>query len=482
MDFPNRYTEIFLPLLAAHLGSGNDNDRIFELQEKANSHLALRYINAKNATVYKKHFQKKEEQDCYLAPFKALGEDVCSALPIPPLDVAFCWALHRLSPIDYEEDCTRLFGMKLETENGLDYVNAANSGDAPSAVARLQWSCFANSVRSLEKKKFGVFQKYCKKVRETFLPQYLWPRYSIANSLVGNELPPIRYNIKAASRRQKQFLYNISHSYFDQDASLEKGVIRYKKFLTLMRDHPGTFMVPCYDIDLVWHAHILRDTGGYARNTKEFVGTFVNHKEDEDRSQGGELQTGFQTTNHLWERVYGEVYEDSDTNYKGKLPDRQARVFDETSTLSVKVDHDWAKSFAAESGVCRSCQKDICTHMDHEQCRALLGKAVLLGRGGQVKGGACGALFFKEYVLYASTVVDAGGAFGAAAIEYKRSVEPLRHEFIRSFRDMYAVRQRPISRYGPGDGYYGNGGGHSLLWWTQTWCLHKWGRWLWIPW
>lgn len=81
-----------------------------------------------------------------------------------------------------------------------------------------------------------------------------------------------------------------------------------------MRDNPGQFLVSTYDIDLVWHAHIIWDAAGYARDTEQFVGKFFNHKEDDDREDGGELQIDFLRTVELWENAYTESYEDSDTN------------------------------------------------------------------------------------------------------------------------------------------------------------------------
>ena len=31
--------------------------------------------------------------------------------------------------------------------------------------------------------------------------------------------------------------------------------MRYKMYLALKKSHPDKFLVPCYDIDLVWHTH-----------------------------------------------------------------------------------------------------------------------------------------------------------------------------------------------------------------------------------
>lgn len=169
-----RYAEIFLPMLAAHLGCGRDTTigettvRLAAIQKEANEKLACDYRIVKSGTMYKDGLSDDKEREAFLAAFLALGDDCSSAVPIPPLDVAFCWALHRLSPKDYEGDCMRLFGRKLETTNGLEYVNVGNAGDARSIVARLQFSCFSRAVRKREPSKF----------LRLFLPQYLWPRFT----------------------------------------------------------------------------------------------------------------------------------------------------------------------------------------------------------------------------------------------------------------------------------------------------------------
>ena len=36
---------------------------------------------------------------------------------------------------------------------------------------------------------------------------------------------------------------------------LHEALIRYKRYLCLKKLNKATFLVPCYDIDLMWHAH-----------------------------------------------------------------------------------------------------------------------------------------------------------------------------------------------------------------------------------
>lgn len=41
---------------------------------------------------------------------------------------------------------------------------------------------------------------------------------------------------------------------------IARAVSRYRQFLHLHRLNPGRFIVPPYDVDLVWHTHMVRMT------------------------------------------------------------------------------------------------------------------------------------------------------------------------------------------------------------------------------
>ena len=57
-------------------------------------------------------------------------------------------------------------------------------------------------------------------------------------------------------------------------------------YLHLKSKHPDTFLVPCYDFDLVWHAHQL-DPETYAADTKAILGKLMPHDDSvNDRGEG----------------------------------------------------------------------------------------------------------------------------------------------------------------------------------------------------
>lgn len=96
-------------MLAVHLGAvgyaGEAEIRLAAIKKVANESPASDYSTVRKGTIYKRDLADDEEREAFLAPFRTLATNCASVAPIPPLDVAFCWALHRLSPKDYETDC-----------------------------------------------------------------------------------------------------------------------------------------------------------------------------------------------------------------------------------------------------------------------------------------------------------------------------------------------------------------------------------------
>lgn len=403
-----RYETVFLPLLAAHLwktGAIKLNEQaqlqIYDLLAHARLRLKKLYMRAKRD----EHLVKHNGQ--YWEPFLALNASTTAAScaphlvqPVPPIDVALCWALHRLSPRDYESDCVAMFGTTLPAADGrgLEYVSASGASEPPATVARLQWECFARAARANQRR----MKRNIPKIFRTFLPSYLWPcsktssvREPVAKcGVVPNIVPQISYNLLAAARRQMCFLYNVSTTYYEDDEKLEVGVRRYVKFLKLMRLHPKTFVVPMYDIDLAWHAHILRDTTAYARDCEQFVGHFVNHVEDNDRSASGKQQNGYAKTVELWKQHYDEDYIDSETNYRG-FPNG-VRIYQGDRAYVIENDEAFRATFVNDV-VCKTCESKKAHKMRHKKCRQAVSGKVQLARMGQAHGGACGALYVQGF-------------------------------------------------------------------------------------
>ena len=70
-------------------------------------------------------------------------------------------------------------------------------------------------------------------------------------------------------------------------------VYRYKKFLQIKQSHPALFIVPYYDIDLVWHAHQMHPQEYYSDTVLVLGQLFPHDDTDTDRGVGSKLEVVF---------------------------------------------------------------------------------------------------------------------------------------------------------------------------------------------
>ena len=105
------------------------------------------------------------------------------------------------------------------------------------------------------------------------------------------------------------------------DKYLRAAEQRYKGFLELFRmTNSKFFLVPTYDIDLIWHAHQLHPIA-YDKDITQILGRVLGHDDsDSDRTPGHKLQQGFAQTCKLWLETYGIIYERAGAMYRGEPP------------------------------------------------------------------------------------------------------------------------------------------------------------------
>ena len=111
----------------------------------------------------------------------------------------------------------------------------------------------------------------------------------------------IQYNLEAACSRQFKFYYQVSLPHYRDDLFLEEAVERYGYHLRLKRLHPDVFMVPCYDFDLIWHAHQLHPLN-YRQTTTELLGRLLHHDDTTTGwAPGSKLYNSERETRAVWE-------------------------------------------------------------------------------------------------------------------------------------------------------------------------------------
>ena len=238
----------------------------------------------------------------FLALLEAWGREHGDSAPLAlPLDVAWLWHCHKLAPLDYAKDCKALFGRLLDVPAG-SHAFAFEPWAQPGSpdVATPTAAAFARMYPSE--------------------PFHLVPPAEDAE--VAAPPQPLACDLIAAAERQKNFLWQVSGPQYGNEAFLADAVRRYAQLLLLMRQLPHAFLVPTYDMDLMWHAH-LAWPGAYAKDTAELCGRVISHDDSvNNRAPGGKLATSAAATAAAWAEAYpGETWAKRGAMYIGEPPE-----------------------------------------------------------------------------------------------------------------------------------------------------------------
>lgn len=243
-------------------------------------------------------------------PLLAATPPAQRTLLVPPLDVHWVWLCHMLCPARYATDAPAMAAAAAAMG-----VNMSGNGTLSNID-----HCLLSPA------------DYRRGVR---LTQRLWAQhddtdpYDLTDSLSltafvvtkGKQFTPtlssrrakcvsnISYDVIAASSRQMAFHYQVAIlPHYRHDSYIEVAVGRYNKFLQLMRDFPGQTWIPTYDMDLIWHAHMLHPRH-YANDTKRMCGRLITHDDSiNDRADGASRYTRFWNhTCSAWRKQFGEA-------------------------------------------------------------------------------------------------------------------------------------------------------------------------------
>ena len=211
----------------------------------------------------------------------------------PPLDVAWVWHCHLLSPTEYVKDCQNLCGKII------DHVYPSE------AERRLKQNLTEKAWESI----LGISYDY------------------LGDDSVGNKQDfkgfssLIKYDLIAAADRQKSFYYQVSLPHWKNVEYLKICFDRYKKFLYLKQKNPSAFVVPCYGIDLMWHTHQLNPIS-YSSDTKRILGYLFPHDDTvNDRTPGSKLCISDQETRVLWSQMFNENFFFPGGMFRGIIPE-----------------------------------------------------------------------------------------------------------------------------------------------------------------
>jgi hypothetical protein len=129
------------------------------------------------------------------------------------------------------------------------------------------------------------------------------------------------FDLLSSTERQATFLWQVSGERFEDISFLNEGVENYYRFLTLKAKAKQMVLVPTYQVDMMWHTHILSSLSLYNKDCTAIIGSTFHHDDSlNDRSEGGVLDTSYRTTKELWRKEYGEDYVVQGGMYRGEPP------------------------------------------------------------------------------------------------------------------------------------------------------------------
>jgi hypothetical protein len=205
------------------------------------------------------------------------------------------WHCHLLAPIRYEEDCKANYNSVIEHT-----IRTGEEYDKAVAVSEQYW-----------KEKYPDIP---------FIVDF--QEANADENFTGSSgLFAFSYDLVSAAGRQKMFYYQVSLPHYQDIKFLEKGLQRYKKFLFLKSRYQDTFLVPCYDIDLLWHTH-MNFSASYRTVTELLLGRVLNHDDTvNDRSEGSKLNRSDAVTRQLWRSTFNEHFASYGAMWRGDPPE-----------------------------------------------------------------------------------------------------------------------------------------------------------------
>ena len=248
--------------------------------------LVNEYPNLCTGPVVKNAIRRYE---LFWMPLASKSSLPCTFL-VPPLDVAWVWHVHMLSPYHYEQDCLNI------TSAVLDH-------------SPLNWTQRNLGLQPTER---------------LWLKAYQWEPFEVdltkPPTVLTEYRSRIQYNLEEACYRQFKFFYQVSLPHYSDDLFLKSAVERYEHHLQLKKLNPEVFMVPCYDFDLIWHVHQLHPLN-YKQTTTDLLGKPLHHNDTvTGRTPGTKLYDSEMKTRAVWEAA-GLQFAKPGAMFRGDPPD-----------------------------------------------------------------------------------------------------------------------------------------------------------------
>ncbi|EOA12726.1 hypothetical protein CARUB_v10028152mg [Capsella rubella] len=215
------------------------------------------------------------------------SSDILEGPLVPPLDCEWVWHCHRLNPVRYIVDCHILYEKVLDNSG----VTSSTSGSC-----KLQTENLWKELYPMEPYELDMVKANSERVDLSTLEKYT------------------TYDLVSAVNTQSSFYYTFAKTHdVDSDIIIQEAVGRYKAFLHLLKRNKEKsiklIIAPTYDIDLIWHTHLLHPSF-YYKDTVKILGSILQHLygKDSNKSKAETLESVFSEISAQWEDTYGQIY------------------------------------------------------------------------------------------------------------------------------------------------------------------------------
>ena len=208
---------------------------------------------------------------------------------IAPADIAWLWHCHRLAPYRYARHIQNLFF----SSNGASSCSSIDEKvgtrtrneelvmlDPEHPFVVLLKENTSSQNLTFQPQTHTAAAEYTEKLWTEMYPSepFVLSSYNkeeCKDTSDSTSMLLSGFDVIESCQRQTTFLWQVSQEKFQQDSFLKEGVENYFKFIMLMKrnkDRPR-FLVPTYQIDLMWHTHILSSIKAYHRDCQNVIGT-----------------------------------------------------------------------------------------------------------------------------------------------------------------------------------------------------------------
>ena len=147
---------------------------------------------------------------------------------VAPLDIEWIWYVHMMDPVAYEEDCKAVTGGKVIDHKLLS---------GPERRKQIE------VTKELWKRSYPG---------EIFFVDFNDPNPPVDPTFRSN----LKYDLERAAAKEMIFNYQVALPHFSDETFLKEAIKRYWFMLMIYKESSETPVVPYYDNDLIWHAHM----------------------------------------------------------------------------------------------------------------------------------------------------------------------------------------------------------------------------------